>query len=156
MRIYFDTEFIVPERGGVMPTLFTIGLVKANGETYYAENGDCDITTANEWMLLNVVPHLTGPVKTKDQIAREVREFLAPDPELWAYYCTHDHMLLLDLLGGWAGTPEPARVCNELNTLFVTHGYAAEHMPKNPGHEHNALDDAQWVRHAYNYMRENF
>src|SRR6187399_454502 len=144
MQIFFDTEFLVPAGNAVMPELLTIGLVNNLGQTYYAENGDCDITQANDWMQRNVIPHLTGPVKAKAQIAREVREFLQGTdgmPELWAYYGTQDHMLLLDLLGGWANTPEPARVCNELNTLFIITGYTAEEMPKNAGNEHHALDD---------------
>lgn len=146
MRIFFDTEFIIHKD---TCTLLALGAVRDDGLTFYAENGDCDITKADDWVQRNVLPHLTGPVYGQALLGVKFREFLGPTPELWAYFCTQDHMLILDLLGGWLPTPEPARVCHDLATLLLLKNMTEEQMPKIDGPAHNALVDARWVRAAY-------
>ena len=147
MRIFFDTEFIMRDNG--VPELLALGMVKETGETYYVENGDVDVTTADVWVQTHVIPHLTGPIRALPQIAKEVRAFIGPTPELWAYYNTYDHLLLLQLLGGWRNTPEPARVCHDLATILMLGDRIAEQMPKQAGVAHNALADAYWVEATY-------
>lgn len=151
MKIFFDTEFIMNEYD--VPELLAIGIVREDGQTYYCENGNADLGGADEWVQENVLPYLTGPVRILPQIAREVRAFIGRDPEVWAYYNTYDHLLLLMLLGGWKGTPEPAHVCHDLETLLMLKGKTAEQMPmQQPQTLHHALHDAQWVADAYNAL----
>lgn len=60
--IAFDTEFI---EDGRTIDLLSIGLVRYDGTTYYAEPAETDRTRASEWVVENVMPHLTGPVKPR-------------------------------------------------------------------------------------------
>lgn len=145
MKIFFDTEFL---DHGTHVELLALGAVREDGETFYAENGDCDLTKANDWVQANVIPHLTGPIHPLDRIARDFRQFCGGNPQLWAYFGTYDHMLVLNMYGGWMGTPEPMRVCHDVETLLVLCNQTAEQMPKTIGHAHNALNDAWWVRNA--------
>ena len=47
MRIFFDTEFIDTGR---KIHLISIGLVRADGEEYYAESKDVDLSRACDWV----------------------------------------------------------------------------------------------------------
>jgi len=55
MRIFFDCEFI--EDGHIID-LISIGMIKENGSTFYAENSECDLDRADPWVKENVIPHL--------------------------------------------------------------------------------------------------
>ena len=73
MRIYFDTEFI---EDGRTIDLLSIGLVREDGATYYAEPAEADRDRASDWVRENVLPHLTGPVKPRAVIAQEIVAFV--------------------------------------------------------------------------------
>ena len=72
-RIWFDTEFI---ENGKTIELLSIGLVKDDNSEYYAESAEVDKSLANDWVKENVLVHLTGEVKPRVQIAREIFEFV--------------------------------------------------------------------------------
>ena len=91
MKIFFDTEFI---EDGKTIDLISIGLVREDGATYYAEAAECDRSRAHEWVVENVFPHLRGLVKPRAQIADEIVDFVGEKPEFWAYYADYDWVAL--------------------------------------------------------------
>jgi hypothetical protein len=59
MKLWFDTEFI--ESGHTLPLdLISIGVVREDGEEYYAECSGFDLALAlsNPWLVENVIPYL--------------------------------------------------------------------------------------------------
>jgi hypothetical protein len=74
MRIWFDTEFI---EDGRTIDLISIGMVREDGEAYYAECGECDLVRADDWVQKNVFPYLCGEHKTRTEIASDIISFAA-------------------------------------------------------------------------------
>jgi hypothetical protein len=64
VKIWFDTEFIEDGR--------TIGMVSEDGREYYAESAECDHSRADPWVRENVLVHLAGQIKFREEIARDV------------------------------------------------------------------------------------
>lgn len=121
MKIYFDTEFM---EDGVTIELLSIGLVREDGQTYYAEPAEADRSKANPWVKENVLPYLTGPVKPRSVIAEEIREFVGPRPEFWTWYGSYDWVDLCQLYGRMVDL------------------------------QHHALSDAKWLKDAVkNYKK---
>jgi len=144
VRIYFDTEFI---EDGWTIDLLSIGLVREDGATYYAEPAETDRSRASEWVQENVLPHLTGPSKPRADIARELVEFAGPSPEFWAWYADYDWVALcqlfgtmMDLPGGWP------MYCRDFKQVVDEQGLG-ELPPQTSqdGPEHHALSDARWL-----------
>jgi hypothetical protein len=78
MKYFIDTEFY--ESGYDNPIrLISIGLVCEDGREYYAEI-DIDLSDVDDWLKKNVIPHLTGPQKSRTQIAKEILEFMGWGP----------------------------------------------------------------------------
>jgi hypothetical protein len=144
-RIYFDTEFI---EDGKTIELLSIGMVKDNGDTYYAEIEETDRTLASEWVAKNVFPHLTGPVKPKAVVAQEIVEFVGTEPEFWAYFADYDWVALCQLYGTMMDLPPGwPMFCRDLKQKLVEGNYSGVRLPPidEEGPEHNALVDAKWV-----------
>lgn len=149
MKIFFDTEFI---EDGKTIELISIGMVREDGETYYAENIQCDLSRACAWVKENVIPHLEfTSAKTRSQIAKDIIEFVGSNPEFWAYYADYDWVTLCQLYGRMIDLPEGWPIfCMDLKQLVVSNNKV---LPKQTFIEHNALNDALWLREAY--MRIN-
>src|SRR5215469_8714770 len=97
MKYFFDTEFI---EDGKTIDLISIGIVAEDGRTYYAESSDCDRSKASDWVKKNILPHLLGdPVRTRQEIAKEIVEFARIKPEFWGYYADYDWVALCQLYG---------------------------------------------------------
>lgn len=137
MRIYFDTEFI--ENGRTIE-LLSIGLVRQDGREYYAEPEGAEILQASDWVVANVLPHMNGPKKPKQQIAKEIVTFVGQDPEFWADYGAYDWVALCQLYGTMMDLPIgwPMYIC-ERRMLAPN----AELRPDIP---HHALSDARALR----------
>jgi hypothetical protein len=83
-------------------------------------------------------------VKPREQIAKEVRQFIAaaPDPHLWAWYAAYDHVALAQLFGTMMQLPVgipmwTADLRQEVERL------GNPQLPEQPAGEHNALEDAR-------------
>lgn len=152
MKVWFDTEFL---DHGETVELLSIGAVREDGAEFYAENGDCDITKANDWVQQHVVSLLTGPVKPYGMVRNDFRRWVGPNPEFWAYYGAWDWWLLCRLMGGFLDLPGdwPGWV-NDINTIRVLQERASWAPPVQQTPEHHALNDAKWVREAYFYLME--
>lgn len=110
MRIWFDTEFI---EDGKTIDLLSIGMVREDGLTYYAEPVECDTSRASPWVRENVLPHmrrwtlpLTVACRPRAHIAREIVAFAGKKPEFWAYYADYDWVALCQLFGTMMQLPD--------------------------------------------------
>ena len=139
--IVFDTEFI---EDGRTIDLLSIGLVRDDGATYYAEPAETDRGRASEWVAANVLPHLTGPVKPRVQIANEIVAFVGPYPEFWAWYADYDWVALCQLFGTMMDLPPSwPMFCRDYRQ--VTDGSTLPKQDAQDGPEHHALSDARWL-----------
>jgi len=149
MKIWFDTEFI---EDGKTIDLISIGLVREDGASFYAENKECDHSRADPWVVKNVLEHLEGPTmqRTRAEIAEGIRAFVGPNPEFWAYYADYDWVVLCQLFGRMIDLPDGwPMYCRDLkqgaDRLGVT-------LPKQQTTEHHALADAEWTRDAWLWL----
>jgi hypothetical protein len=155
MRYFYDTEFI--ENRGEAVVLISIGMVAEDGREYYAQNAECDLTTANAWVKANVIPQLQMPFQTQSKsreiIATELLEFIGDDmPEFWGYCSAFDHLLLVQLFKGFDNMPK--------HWPYFTHDIAQlAHQLDNPPLPntnpcvHHALSDARWNMEAYFHLK---
>lgn len=108
MKIWFDTEFI---EDGRTIELVSIGMIREDGATYYAETDQYRPAKASQWVKDNVLVHLKGgeAIKPLDVIGREIVEFAGEGPEFWAYYADYDWVALCQLYGTMMQLPETAK-----------------------------------------------
>lgn len=138
-RIFFDTEFI---EDGQTIDLLSIGLVREDGTTYYAEPAEADRSRASDWVQEHVLPTLTGPIKPRTVIAREIVEFVGNAPEFWAWYADYDWVALCQLYGRMVDLPEGwPFYCRDFKQVCDERGINLSQDDSN----HNALGDAQWL-----------
>lgn len=147
MRIFFDTEFI---EDGKTIDLISIGMVREDGAALYMENKECKLWLANDWVKENVIPHLTGENDAWDrvQIATAVKNFVGDRPEFWAYYAAYDWVALCQLYGTMMRLPKGwPMYCRDFKQWLDEHGNPE--LEKHRGVEHNALDDALWLKRVF-------
>jgi 3' exoribonuclease, RNase T-like len=179
--IHFDCEFL--ENGRTIE-LISIGMVReSDGAEYYAVSRDAAKRRLRRrirrhpWLMGNVVPSLPRPhgdwimsmpdrwlfnyldpcVKPREQIAREVADFIlaVPDPELWAWYGAYDHVVLCQLWGRMIDLP-PGVPMFTRDLKQECERLGGPDLPRMPGiHEHNALSDAREVAFRHRWLREN-
>lgn len=152
MKIWFDTEFY--ENGRIID-LISIGMVRQDGATYYAET-EVSRTLANrtDWLRANVLPHLKGPERIRAYIAKEIVEFAGEKPEFWAYYADYDWVVLCQLFGRMIDLPKGwPMYCRDVKQLCDSLGNPQ--LPKQAGPEHNALHDAIWTKFAWEFLQTN-
>lgn len=159
MKIWFDTEFI---EDGRTIDLISIGMVREDGKTYYAESADCDFSRASGWVAKNVIPHLDytkegpgyGHRKPRWRIANDIVEFVGHHPEFWAYYADYDWVALCQLYGRMIDLPDTwPMFCCDVQQLHYQHPTRSGYdLPDIKGQLHNALADARWCKDAYEYL----
>lgn len=145
---FFDTEFIDT---GKEVHLLSIGIINDKNETYYAEADWTDRSLACEWVNKNVIPHMKGPVISREQMQKEIKEFCGFRPEFWCYFGSYDWLCMCQIFGKMMDIPTHTlgwpMYFNDIQMLrrFVTH----KGLPKHNGQLHNALDDAIWTKDSY-------
>lgn len=146
MRYFYDTEFI---EDGTTIDLVSIGIVAEDGREYYAVSTEFDAEKASSWVRDYVLPKLPNPEdsawKSRAQIREEVLRFLTANhqaPELWAWVCGYDHVVLAQLFGDMTAMPKelPHFTC-ELRQYWIMAG--RPHLPGLPPGVHDALVDAR-------------
>lgn len=154
MKYFYDTEF---HEDGTTIDLISIGIVAEDGREYYAVNDGADWARIrkHEWLMANVFPQLpfSGDWKPKAQIRDEVAAFLlaGSPPELWAYFCAYDHVVLAQLFGTMMDLPEGIPMfTNDVRSLVDWAGVRI--LPKQAAGEHDALADARHVKQMYDYI----
>lgn len=164
MRIFVDTEFM---EDGETIELISIGAVREDGETFYAENAAADLPYANEWVKANVLPHLEGGKRRASvaTIAATFEVFCSPPagptgqrvrPEFWGWCCAYDWVAICQLYGAMvdkpAGWPSYMR---DLQHLLDDAGLSDDDLPGGrPGPAHNALADAREVQEILAWLEE--
>jgi hypothetical protein len=149
VRVWFDTEFIDT---GKEIHLLSIGLVRADGMTYYAEPDNAPKELACDWVMKNVMPYLSGITKPRDVIRDEIVSFCCFRPEFWTYYGAYDWVLLCQLFGRMLDVPDDWPNCPmDVQQWRVMAGI--RQLPKHGGKLHNALDDAVWTKQAWEYLQ---
>ena len=152
MKIWFDTEFI---EDGRTIELVSIGLVREDGATYYAESDQYRPAKASQWVKDNVLAHLKGggAIKPLDVMGREIIEFAGDDPEFWAYYADYDWVALCQLYGTMMQLPDGwPMFCRDVKQLCVSVGDPL--LPAQNTTEHHALNDALWTRQAWEFLQD--
>jgi hypothetical protein len=151
MRYWFDTEFI---EDGKTINLISIGFVSEDDRTYYAENKECNLSLASNWVKENVLCHLSGPTKSRKQIAQEIQEFVGESPEIWAYYADYDWVVLCQLYGTMMQLPKTW----PMYALDIKQYAYMLGNPKLPEQtlEHNALADAKWNKVAWEFLTKQY
>lgn len=148
MKFWFDTEFI---EDGKTIDLISIGVVAEDGREFYAENSECDLDRASQWVVANVLPHLDdGSLRKSPRkaIARQLVEFMGEKPEIWAYYADYDWVALCQLFGTMMDLPKGwPMYCRDLKQLADSLGNPP--LLKLTSTEHHALADARWTRDAW-------
>jgi len=157
-NVYYDTEFL---EDGKTIELISIGMVNALGETYYAisEQMPMERILDHPWLMENVMPHLPKldsgdpAIKSRATIADEVKEFITrhPNPKLWAWYGAYDHVVLCQLFGTMVGLHDTGIPMFTNDLRQAVDGFSFR-LPKQVSTEHNALDDAMWVKDSYEWF----
>lgn len=148
MKVWFDTEFI---EDGITIDLISIGMVREDGATYYAESSECALGRASPWVKENVIPLLTGERKSREFIAAEIRAFVGDAPEFWAYYADYDWVALCQLYGTMMALPKGwPMYCRDVKQLCDALGNPK--LPDQTG-EHHALADAEWTQAAWKHLQ---
>jgi uncharacterized phage-associated protein len=159
VKYFFDTEFI---EDGETIELISIGIVAEDGREYYACNSECDLQRADDWVKKNVVSLLPEKFdkvwKTRDEIKNDILKFTdsGVKPEFWAYFADYDWVVFCQLFGRMIDLPDHfPKYCMDLKQLMRENGISRDHLNHlEQGSEHNALDDAKWVKEAYNYVND--
>jgi hypothetical protein len=149
-RIWFDTEFI---EDGTTIDLISIGMVRSDGATYYAETDQWIPGKASQWVKDNVIVHLKGGdcIKPRDVIAREIVEFAGEKPEFWAYYADYDWVALCQLFGTMMQLPDGwPMFCRDIKQWAVDLGNPK--LPEQTSTEHHALADALWNKETWDFL----
>jgi hypothetical protein len=151
-RLWFDTEFV---DDGQTVGLLSVGIVRDDGVTYYAEVAEADHERANPWVRAHVLPLLTGPVLPRAEIAKQVREFAGPSPEWWASFGAYDWVLLCQLYGPLEDHPlDWPWYCRDVQQYAEHAGADLTELP-HPPDQHHALADAHWTRAAWQLCRDH-
>lgn len=160
-KFFYDTEFL---DNGVTIDLISIGIVREDGETYYAVSQDADWVKIRRhpWLSQNVVPHLPPEMawKSRGVIRAQVRRFLQTTPpgeqpsrtELWAWFAAYDHVALSQLFGRMLDLPPGLPMyTHDLRSLVDWTG--CPNLPaQDPASQHDALADARWVKAAHEHV----
>lgn len=168
-RYFLDAEFI---EDGVTIDLISLGIVCEDGREFYAENEDCDLNAANDWVKANVLPWLwhqiedpteaeefaraggSGGLLSRPDFADQVRQFMEPathgKPEIWTYYGSYDWVVFCQLFGKMIDLPKGFPMFTmDIKQFAVMLGNTE--LPKQDSAEHHALNDARWNKQAYEF-----
>lgn len=154
IKVYFDTEFIAKP---YHLELISIGMVREDGEMYYAISSEFDPQQAKPWVQENVIAQLEPEVtpKSLQQIQEEILMFLAHrTPEFWAYYASFDWVLFSWLMEDFNAMPAHfPKHCLDLRQEIARLRFPKSQVPPNEN-KHNALDDALWNKELHKRLQE--
>jgi hypothetical protein len=169
MKVFFDTEFTGLHQG---TTLISIGCVAKNGQTFYAEFNDYDLTQVDGWLRENVIDNLIftelaetlgprgctplGYVGDTAYIVDCLRSWLSQfdTVEIWGDCLSYDWVLFCQLFGGAFGVPKhvyyiPFDLCTLFKVKGVDPDISREAYAGTVGTKHTALHDALTIKACY-------
>jgi len=159
-KFFYDCEFM--EEPGHLK-LISIGVVGEQDQEYYACNSDAreDFPKANPWVKSNVLPRLPAEGHSswgdEESIRKGLMIFLHPSEdnpvELWSYFADYDHVLLCWLFGSMGNLPAGMpQYTLDLVQLMYHMDLDSGSIPRQKGEVHNALDDAKYHKHLFDYL----
>ena len=154
--VFYDTEFtsLDPYMGEIL----SVGLVKLSGEELYLElEYDGEVS---DWVRDNLLHTLTKEKVSREEAKVTIKEFLGPDkPYMMAYVNQFDAIYTYKLFGI---DPQPFHwLPIDFASMLFAHGYDPELLcdfsktaevlgiDHAAYQQHNALDDAKFLREAY-------
>lgn len=176
MKIFYDTEFIEGYRDDRhFIDLISIGIVKEDGQEYFAYSKEYDYEEASDWVKENVIEPLYKKAdlaavnyidvtnfhrysgKSIKKIAEDIKNFLPEkDLVLYGYYSSYDHVLLSSLFGIMLDLPKNFPMYTR-DLMQIIEGQELNkdqiliNVPQTD--EHDALEDARWNKKAYFYIK---
>lgn len=181
MKIFLDTEFL--NRGAGNPIdLISIGMVREDGEEFYAINVDAPLGAmvrdawirANVWPTLPLIPAAevgaTGVidwdhehpdiqyVKKLENLREDTYQFLVAEgePELWGSFSGFDYVVLSQLSGTFSDhRPGVPMFINDIQQELNTYhdGKLNRALPPREDVAHHALNDAKRVKTILEWLR---
>ena len=159
MRFYLDTEFW--EDGPSRPIqLISLSLVSEVGDELYLINEDFDWgKCTSQWLIDNVLTEINRPEGSRlpfSQLGAAVANWVwrtsaGKPPQFWGYYADYDWVVFCQLFGSMLNLPEGfPKFCMDIKQLCMMLGNPT--LPKQGVGEHNALQDARWNRHAWEFL----
>lgn len=151
----------------------SVGMVREDGEEYYAEYANAPIYKANDFVKQHVIPNLKSYTKKLDflvaidaaalegfkfrakypeDIKKEIIDFAGEKPEFWGYFADYDWVCLCQTMGRMVDLPNSwPMYCLDIKQLMHQSNIVkAEIEAVFPQPDtHNALDDAKWNKLAY-------
>jgi len=160
MKFFFDTEFEpYPDKA---PELITLGIVTETGAEFYGENLDYDITTANPWLMENVIPHLTGPGYAEHTLFQKMMGFVkgqaAGDPIRFCMWVgTYDWFILQQMMKKYKEWP-PYWPWHFTEIKYLHEQFFpmldTQKIPNNGGPIHHALNDCWWNKNVFDAIQK--
>jgi len=158
MKIWFDCEF---QEDGRIIDLISIGLVRADGEEYYAECSEYNENRATPWLRENVLPQLSGKIvdgrlKSRGHIRRDLLDFCGENPEFWGWYGSYDWVCLCQIFGTMMDLPNGWPMFIR-DAMQIRDDARNDWLPPRARDEieHHALGDARWQRRVYEYLTQS-
>lgn len=159
--VFLDTEFtdLDPNKG----ELLSIGIVTLDGRELYIE---CEqIGDASPWVEKHIIPMLDGPKFSREQVSRQIRDFLgSSNPFVVAFVDNYDVIYLTKLFGAgklpfqwmtidfasilFANGINPLRAQRDGGSGVKTF-YAELGIELKDYRNHHALDDAKLLRDVW-------
>ncbi len=159
MDIYLDTEYIADQ---FRVTPISIGLVKENGDRYYAVSSEFTEGELTPWLLKNVLPNLnTDQKQSLASIREELKAFIGGEGEgihrvgikFWGYFCSYDWVVFSAIMGGIENFPDYIPFyCNELKQEADRLQFSITNIPKSQV-KHNALADAERNKRLHEQLK---
>lgn len=151
MRIFVDTEFF-DTRKLVHPLSF--GVVREDGQMFYAEVEGAPLHLACDWVRENVLPHLCRVELPINRIRDELTAFVGESPEFWGLFPSYDWLLICQLYGRMMDTPSgwPRRI-NDIEQLRESIGFDRREYNLQVGPAHHALSDALYIRDCFGELK---
>ncbi len=157
-RWFLDTEF---HEDGKTIDLISIALVSDKGDEFYAVSTEFDESRCDDWLQSNVLcqlPDRQDPTwMSRDEIADAIKNLLLQDEgeiEIWAYYADYDWVAFCQLFGKMINLPAFLPMfCLDLKQEMHRRGIPRGRLPLQAGSSHDALEDARWVRDAFEFLQ---
>lgn len=141
MKIFFDTEFI---DNGKTIELISIGMVNELDEKLYCISSEFKESDCDDWLKNNVLSTLGNDKRiSREEIKNRILKFCGNEKiKFYGYYSAYDWVVLCQLWGRMIDIPHNfPYYCNDL-IMF-------NKDIKQENGNHNALDDAIWVKKTY-------
>lgn len=187
-KFFLDTEFheykkrVSVNYGGVngigqileIPTieLISIGIVREDGEEFYAISKEFDVPAAwdNEWLRKNVLQpicsetlgqtnqnYLNNDLElvlqnnglSRQRIKDLILNFIGDDmnPVFYGWHADYDYVVFVQIFGGMKGYPKGFPFYFRDLKQTIDERNLAIHQPEN--NAHNALNNARWAKQLY-------